>query len=133
THGVDYEVGAEAPGQRADRLNRVLRARVHRMRRTESLGLFELRIVDIDGDNGRRTSELSARYRGCTHATATDDRDRFTPLHRAGVDRSADAGHYTAPEQPNGRRVRFLIDLRALPRGDESLLDEGTDAECCRQ
>ena len=61
--------------------------------------------------------------------TAADHRDRVTAAHAPGVHGRAEPGHHPAAEQAHGRGVCVAVDLGALPRRDERLLDERPDAE----
>ena len=71
--------------------------------------------------------------RGDAHAAAADHGHGFAALDRAGVDRGADAGHHAAAQEPDGGRIGVLVDLGALPGGNERLLRERTDPQRRRQ
>ncbi len=84
--------------------------------------------VDVDGDDRRRSDGLGPGDGRVAHSAAPDDGDRVAAAHPCGVDRGPEAGHDPASEQPDGSSVRGGH-LRALPGGDERLLDKGADPQ----
>src|SRR6185437_3089364 len=71
--------------------------------------------------------------RRITDTTAAEDRDCVATGNTTGVERRAESGHHAAAEQTGGRGRCLRIDLRALTRVHERLLDERSDTERRRQ
>jgi hypothetical protein len=92
-------------------------------------GPFELAVVDVDADDGRRTGEPCPGDRCVADAAATEHGHRLAAGDAGGVEGGSDARHHAAAEQARGGGGRGGVDLRALTGGDERLVAEGADAE----
>ncbi len=130
---VDHDIGTEATRQLADRLDGVLVAGVDGVGRSEALGPVELTGVDVDRDDGGRADEGRARDRGVADAATADHGDGVAPPDATGVHSRSETGHDTAAQEAGSAGRCGRVDLGALTRRDERLLDEGTDAEGGRE
>ena len=83
---LDRDIDTVATGEFADLLDRILGGGVDRVRRTETGGPLELLVVDVDGDDDRRTCELRTGNGCVADAATTEDGDAVAAADAAGVD-----------------------------------------------
>src|SRR5215472_10133857 len=112
--GFNYHVGPVTPGEVLNLLDRVGRARIHRVGRAEAAGPVELPVVDINGDYRPCTGQHGAEYRGIADAAAADHRDRVAAADARRVQRRAEARHHAAAEQPGYLWLDRRVYLGAL-------------------
>ena len=130
-HGVDRDVGAEAAGELADRVNNLLLREIlgaDGVGRAELASGFQLGLVDVHGDDLGRARQLGTRNGSHANAAATKDSDGLAELDIAGIHGRAEARHDAAAQQASGSRVG-VFHLGALALVDQGLLSEGTDAQ----
>ncbi len=114
--GLDGDVHAQIVGQRLDRLDRILLRRVDRVGGSELAGPLQFSGVDVDGDDLAGAGDSGTGDGGVTDAATPEDGDRLAPLHLAGVDRGAEAGHDPATDETGRLGWSRRVDLHALRR-----------------
>ena len=130
-HGVNGDIGAEAAGELADRVNNLLLRKVlgaDGVGRAELAGGLQFGLVDIHGNDLRRARQLGARNGRHADAAAAKDGNGLAELDIAGVHGRAEARHDAAAQQASGGWVG-VFHLGALALVDQGLLREGTDAQ----
>ena len=100
-------------GHTPDFANRVVRARVYRLRCAEFRGESELLVREIDGDDLTRAGEPRAENDAEAHASQAHHRDRLPRLEFGGVDDRADPGQHGAAEQSRELERQVGVDLHA--------------------
>ena len=100
-------------GEATDFADRVVRARVHRLRRAEFRREGELLVREIDGDDLARAGEPRAENDAQAHAPQAYHRDRLARFELGGVDDRADPGQHRAAEQGREFQRQVGVDLHA--------------------
>lgn len=72
-------------GQRLDRFDRVRAAGIDGVGCTELTGKFELRVIQIDGDDGIRPENAGSHHRRQPNTAHTEDRDTVAGLDPGGI------------------------------------------------
>ena len=133
TNSIDNDVGTIAIGQLTDALHYVFGGTVNRVGGAKVLGPTEFRIVNVDCDDLRCTSELAATHRGITDAAAANDGDRIASADATSIDGCTDTGHDATAQESSSRWTSCRVDFGTLPGSDKRLFSECPDAECRAQ